>query len=109
MSRPDRDKYVKIISENLKDDEQTKWQFKICDDCSNQSLAYDFDSLMHYTNDAFAKKNGLKTIEVIDDPDRVLAHASEKHTFSRLDLLGILDLYDCTGKNSLQTCTTCRK
>ena len=97
---------MKINWENMKDDEEmtledTKWQFKKCDLCSNQKLKYDFDSLMHYTNDAFAKESGLKTIEVIGDPDRVLAHSSEKHTFSRLDLLGILDMYGCTGKSPL--------
>ena len=89
--------------------EDTKWQFEKCDLCSNQKLEYDFDSLMHYTNDAFAKESGLKTIEVIGDPERVLAHSSEKHTFSRLDLLGILDLYGCTGKSTLQSCNTTRR
>ena len=90
---------------NMKDDASTRYQFRKCVGCSNQSLAYDFDSLMHYTNDAFAKKEppGLKTIQVIGDPDRVLAHSSSKHTFSPLDLVGILDMYDCKGKNSFQS------
>ena len=93
---------------NMKDDASTRYQFRKCVGCSNQSLAYDFDSLMHYTNDAFAKKEppGLKTIQVIGDPDRVLAHSSSKHTFSPLDLVGILDMYDCKGKNSFQSCNT---
>ena len=59
---------------------------------------------MHYTNDAFGKKvNGkrLKTIELKADPNHILAHSSSKHTVSPLDLAGILDLYDCSGKNMI--------
>ena len=73
-------------------------QFEKCNGCSNQTLQYDFDSLMHYTNGAFAKSYGLKTMEVKGDPDRVLAGSTSKHTFSTLDLMGVLDMYDCTGK-----------
>ena len=100
----------------MADDLQTKWQFEKCVDCSisKQAREYDFDSLMHYTNDAFitleAGLAGKKTIEAIDDPDRVFAHSSDKHTFSPLDLLGILDLYDCKGENSFRSGNTpCRK
>ena len=82
----------------MEDDDSTRYQFRECEGCSNQALQYDFDSLMHYTNYAFAKEAGLKTIQVIGNPDRYLAHASSKHTFSTLDLMGILDMYDCTGK-----------
>ena len=59
---------------------------------------------MHYPNHAFGKEvNGkeLKTIEVKADPNHHLAGSSGKHTFSDLDLAGILDLYDCSGKNNL--------
>ena len=76
--------------------------FEKCKDCSKQNTNYDFDSLMHYTNDAFGKVvNGkhLKTIEVKADPNHILAGSSSKHTFSDRDLAGILDLYDCSGKN----------
>ena len=100
---------MKVNTDNVVDGKEHN--FDICDGCSNQALGYDFDSLMHYTNDAFAKKDDEgnpigKTIEVIDDPDHILAHTASKHTFSPLDLKGILDMYDCTGKNLFMTCNT---
>ena len=103
---------MKVNTDNVVDGKEHN--FDICDGCSNQALGYDFDSLMHYTNDAFAKEDDEgnpigKTMEVIGDPDRVLAHPAQKHTFSRLDLLGILDLYGCTGKSTLQSCNTTRR
>ena len=103
---------MKVNTENIIDGNEHN--FDICDGCSNQALGYDFDSLMHYTNNAFAKKDAEgnpigKTIEVIGEPDRVLAAAYDKHTFSPLDLKGILDMYYCNGKNSFQSCNTANR
>ena len=102
QARPDREQFVKIFENNIEAGKEHN--FEVCKSCSEQNLPYDFDSLMHYTNDAFGKwVNGkrLKTIEVKSDPSHILAHSSSKHTFSPLDLAGILDLYDCSGKNPL--------
>ena len=85
------------------ENENVRYQFRKCRDCSDQHLVYDLDSLMHYTNYAFrseeAEAKGLNTIEVKADPNHVLAHSADKHTFSPLDLEAILDLYECSGKN----------
>lgn len=85
------------------DTPNTKYQFRKCgtnsgEKCSNQDLRYDLDSLMHYTNGAFAKQDGLNTIEVKGNPGHRIAHSSRKNTFSDLDLKGILKMYDCNDK-----------
>jgi len=103
QSRPDRDDYVKILWDNMIDTTNIKYQFRKCgissdEKCSNQDLRYDLDSLMHYTNGAFAKQVGLNTIEVKGNPGRRIAHSSRKNTFSDLDLKGILKMYDCNDK-----------
>jgi len=103
QARPDRDDYVNILWDNMIDTPNTKYQFRKCgtnsgEKCSNQDLRYDLDSLMHYTNGAFAKQHGLNTIEVKGNPGRRIAHSSRKNTFSDLDLKGILKMYDCNDK-----------
>lgn len=52
---------------------------------------YDFDSLMHYDNQAFSK-NGENTLQAISDPDRRLGNMDD---FSAIDIKQLLKHYPC--------------
>ena len=104
--RRDRNDYINVIYDIIANYHGVSDNFDICQNCSNQTLPYDLDSLMHYTNTASGRwdKDGkqMTTIEVKANPEIELLHEREKDTFSPLDLQDILDLYDCHGKNTLK-------
>ena len=52
---------------------------------------YDFDSLMHYDNQAFSK-NGDNTLQSISDPNRPLGNMDD---FSVIDIKQLLKYYPC--------------
>ena len=52
---------------------------------------YDFDSLMHYDNQAFSK-NGDNTLQSISDPNRPLGNMDD---FSVIDIKQLLRYYPC--------------
>ena len=52
---------------------------------------YDFDSLMHYDNQAFSK-NGQNTLESLADPNRSLGNMDD---FSKIDIKQLLKSYPC--------------
>ena len=52
---------------------------------------YDFDSLMHYDNQAFSK-NGDNTLQPISDPNRPLGNMDD---FSAIDIKQLLKDYPC--------------
>ena len=52
---------------------------------------YDFDSLMHYDNQAFSK-NGENTLQSISDPNRPLGNMDD---FSVIDIKQLLKYYPC--------------
>ena len=62
QSRPDRDSYVKINSENIRSG--TEGNFEKCDTCLTYEVGYDARSFMHYHSTAFST-NGQPTIESI--------------------------------------------
>ena len=52
---------------------------------------YDFDSLMHYDNQAFSK-NGQNTLESLADPNRSLGNMDD---FRKIDIKQLLKSYPC--------------
>ena len=62
QSRPDRDNYVKINSQNIR--AGMEGNFDKCDDCLTYGIGYDARSFMHYHSTAFST-NGQPTIESI--------------------------------------------
>lgn len=55
-------------------------------------MGYDYNSIMHYNDNFFARGPGLKTMEAIASPDIVLGHALR---LSPLDILQAKNLYQC--------------
>lgn len=65
QSRPDRDRFIKILWENLKSAENRrnfeKYWSKFLEEHMKE-LPYDYSSIMHYSSEAFSKQWGKKTI-----------------------------------------------
>merc|ERR1712126_715656 len=62
QNRQDRDKYIKILWENIKPEGKSEFQIK--NPIDHLGTPYDYCSIMHYYDTAFSK-NGLKTMEPV--------------------------------------------
>ena len=85
QSRRDRDEYVKINFENIKDN--MEGQFTKCEGCDLQGLPYDTGSVMHYHENAFSNGNGPTIVSLDGSP------LGQRHGFSAPDLEGINKVY----------------
>ncbi|KAL9982566.1 hypothetical protein ACROYT_G004625 [Oculina patagonica] len=102
QDRPDRDQYVTIHRENIVDDYKSVLDLpKDIENYDTSGTPYDYLSIMHYTETAFAKrdKNGrlLTTIEVHDK--RFVGKTGNKHDFSKWDLEEINRFYGCKAES----------
>ena len=90
QSRKDRDDYVTINWDNIKDGKAS--QFSKCEHCDLQNSPYDFKSCMHYGPTSFqsdeAQANGLTTIDAKNGET-----FGQRNGFSALDIKAINDLY----------------
>ena len=89
QSRRDRNKYVRILWDNIITEEQHN--FEKCEGCTEQHLPYDLNSIMHY-GAWDSSKNGKKTIEVIGSPNYPIGKAKK---MTPLDIRGVNILYGC--------------
>lgn len=101
QERPDRDQYVTILKENLQDGWKTvldkpkdTWNY------DTSGTPYDYLSIMHYTQTAFAKRDRdgklLTTIEIKDKSFK--GTTGNKHDFSEWDIEEINRFYHCKGR-----------
>lgn len=116
-TRKDRDKYIKILWDNILN--TTVPNFVLPHEETNSyGVSYDFKSLMHYGMDAFSKDDGLNTIEVLVSVTFCLKKSitlknnfkdksidkkwiGQRKNFSKKDLLKINRLYNCTIPDNL--------
>ena len=115
QNRPDRDKYIRVLYNNIKpgiytrrtiitddsiltDDNTIMFfsgarnQFDIRKDIDSLGVGYDYNSIMHYNDDFYARSPGLKTLVPIA-PGIILGSASD---LSPLDILLANLLYNCS-------------
>lgn len=92
MSRPDRDRYVRINTKNIERGKSHNFDRESWSSVDTQGLRYDYDSIMHYTRTAFAKEN-TTTI----DPRRSGVSIGNKSDLSPLDIATINAMYNCPG------------
>uniref|UniRef100_T1GTB9 Metalloendopeptidase n=1 Tax=Megaselia scalaris TaxID=36166 RepID=T1GTB9_MEGSC len=93
QSASERDKYVKILMENVADDKKHNFLKNKRD--TNLGVPYDYNSIMHYSNNAFSKNNNPTIVSITDGgevPERLVQVMSEK------DILRIIRLYKCKDK-----------
>lgn len=97
QSRPDRDKYVKILTKNIRAGKMRDFARRKRYEIDTHGLAYDYDSIMHYRLKAFSK-NGRNTIQVAN---RQLYRAEgspnlgQRNHLSRGDIAVINKFYNC--------------
>ncbi|CAF3283894.1 unnamed protein product [Rotaria socialis] len=69
QTRPDRNQYVRIQTENIQSGNEHNFNIFPSTSVSTLNRPYDYGSIMHYRSDAFSS-NGLPTIKVITDTDK---------------------------------------
>ncbi|XP_043938615.1 low choriolytic enzyme-like isoform X2 [Protopterus annectens] len=88
QSRSDRDSYVNIYFENIKEDKKNNFK-KV--ETNNLGTDYDYGSIMHYGKDAFSK-NGKPTILPKPNPNTAIG---QRLDLSDTDIKKIITLYEC--------------
>jgi len=97
--RPDREKYITIIKDNIIPGK--KHNFEICkpgDECKTHGVPYDCGSIMHYSENEFSK-NGQPTMEAINKQTCNLKNYNKKLADSDVTMLKKMycDTKPCTG------------
>jgi hypothetical protein len=90
QSRPDRDAYVQIIWENIREDHFANFNRR--DREGRHEGGYDYDSIMHYSGQAFSK-NGLPTI-IPRDKNVIIG---QREHLSAGDIAAVHTLYSITN------------
>lgn len=93
QSRTDRDEYVQINWQNIKQGEEHNFDRR--DDSSHYGQ-YDFDSVMHYGQFDFSK-NGLPTITVLPPNESWQSKIGQRSHLSHMDRLIMSFLYPRSG------------
>jgi len=97
QSRPDRDRYVQIIWNNI--DRKMSFNFNKQPSNNIDSLGtpYDYGSMMHYGSTAFGIGR-RQTIRTIDPKAQRLI--GQRNGFSQIDIKQLKLMYKCNGGNS---------
>ncbi|CAI8019322.1 Bone morphogenetic protein 1 homolog [Geodia barretti] len=91
QSRPDRDEYIRILTENMNPGTQSN--FRIQEEIDSMGVGYDYNSIMHYSSTTFG--SGRTTL-VAHDSSIPVGGAVE---LSELDILQANLLYQCDSEN----------
>ena len=94
QSRPDRDHYIDVILPNVLPGYEFNFDKKDESEIDSQGVGYDYNSIMHYDRDSFARFIGFDTMRA-RDPTIPIGMARE---LSELDILQTNRLYNC-GKS----------
>ncbi|KAM4721745.1 embryonic protein UVS.2-like [Rhinophrynus dorsalis] len=87
--RSDRDKYIRIIWENISQDKERNF-YKMS--TQNLGMPYDYLSVLHYGKFAFASDAGKPTLEPTGNPSALIG---QRIGLSSLDVVKINKLYQC--------------
>ena len=90
-TRPDRDQYISIITNNIRDGQEGNFDKARPGETNTLGYGYDYASIMHYHRTSFAKSYSNPTL-VAKDEGIVFGSAEE---LSPLDILKANRLYEC--------------
>ncbi|CAG9855331.1 unnamed protein product [Phyllotreta striolata] len=94
-TRPDRDKHVNIIRENIMSGQEYNFNKLSEDEVNSLGIPYDYDSIMHYARNTFSKGTYLDTIQPIDVPGRKRPEIGQRIRLSEGDIAQTNLLYKC--------------
>ncbi|XP_070493995.1 hatching enzyme 1.2-like [Chironomus tepperi] len=92
QNHPDRDQYVKILWNNIKQDSRYNFDKLDSNKFSNFGTQYDYYSIMHYDPLAFSR-NGRRTIVPIEEQYRNVI--GQRTAMSKGDVARINIMYEC--------------
>ncbi|BHF63125.1 Bone morphoproteintic protein 1 [Sparganum proliferum] len=93
QSRPDRDAYVEILTENIRNGSLFNYEKKDQHEVDSLGEPYDYDSIMHYAKNLFAKPGATETLRPRECcPRPKIGHLSEP---SAGDARQMNKLYSC--------------
>jgi hypothetical protein len=100
-TRPDRDSYVTVLWENIENGYEQNYYKRLGSEVDDQGVNYDYDSVMHYGDEYFAKEDGLKTL---DTKGNIVGQRSY---MTEMDIKQIQLVYKCSGgpRNIREFCT----
>ena len=98
QSRPDRDSYVTIHCENIKEGKEGNFNRRKDTEVDYQGTEYDYGSVMHYRRNEFVRPNcpGCNTITVNDDAE--YPNLGLEHRLSLTDITQVRCQYKCPGE-----------
>merc|ERR1712243_8091 len=105
QSRSDRDDYVEVIKDNIENYEKRKGNFKSYSKVifNYFDLPYDFNSVMHYGEAFFGKRNAngqrLRTIKTLDKKMQSLI--GQRSGVSDLDIKLVKLMYNCQASEGV--------
>ena len=100
QSRPDRDSFVVILTDNVQDNRLNNFVIAAEELATTQDITYDYSSVMHYGQFAFSKQSRvLRTIRTIDPTQQNLI--GQRQGLSTSDTAHVNKLYNCIGKNMM--------
>ncbi|KAA0184408.1 hypothetical protein HAZT_HAZT005377 [Hyalella azteca] len=88
-SRPDRDLHIAVNWNNIKPG--SRHHFQVDNGYTFLDIPYDFDSVMHYGRNAFAKNSSVGVLTALTSPTRPLGGA----VLTELDRRRLQVLYGC--------------
>ncbi|CAH0558868.1 unnamed protein product [Brassicogethes aeneus] len=94
-TRPDRDKHVEILRDNIMNGQEYNFNKLTDDEVNSLGLTYDYDSIMHYARSTFSKGTFLDTIQPIDVPGKKKPEIGQRVRLSQGDIAQTNILYKC--------------
>jgi len=92
QSRPDRDQYIKIMWDNIKEEHKHNFEKHSSQEIDDLGTPYALDSMMHYGTTEFSK-DGSRTIRTLDYSKRLLL--GKRDGFANKDVQVLNLMYKC--------------
>ncbi len=99
QSRPDRDRYVRVVRQNVASYAREQFGKRKKREASTRGFAYDYRSVMHYGKTYFSV-NAEPTLEVIGVGKELKLRIGQREGLSDIDIAQLRDMYYCNQKDT---------
>ena len=99
QSRPDRNKYVQVLENNVQSSRRRNFKTRNGDEVDSHGIVYDYGSIMHYNLNAFSS-NGKPTLRIINMKEYIRQGqptVGQREHLSKRDIAQINRMYNCPG------------